>query len=168
MIPVSSQTASSDEVKAAFLFNFTKFVGWPAAATSGPGPLTVGVLGSDAVAGVLKDIVRGKSVDGRQFVTRRVTAKDDLSTLNVLFIGASEESRLGEVFKQLGSAGVLTVSDVRGFCARGGMIEFLLADDRVRFDINLGSAEQSGLTLNSKLLALAKSIVSTKEPGVAP
>jgi hypothetical protein len=168
VVPVSSQTASSDEVKAAFLYNFTKFVGWSAAAAAGREPMTVGVIGNDAVADALKDIVRGKLVDGRQLAARRVTAKDDLSTLHVLFIGTSEESRIGEVFKQLGTAGVLTVSDVPGFCARGGMIEFLLADDRVRFDINLVSAEQSGLTLNSKLLALAKSIVSTKEPGVAP
>lgn len=159
--PASAQTAASAEVKAAYLFNFSKFVAWPRDATS-EGKFVLGVMGDGPVADALRDMVRGKSIAGRALVVKRVTLKDDLTQLQILFVNASEAARLGELIKRLGGASVLTVSDLDRFCEVGGMIQFRLDDDRVRFDINLDQAEARGLQVNSKLLALAKSVHSTK------
>ena len=159
----SAQTATSADVKAAYIFNFTKFVEWPRdAASEAKFPILLGVMGDGPVADALREIVRGKSILGRTLVVKRVTLKDDLTRLQILFVHASEAARLGEVIKALGSASVLTVSDLDRFSELGGMIQFRLEDDRVRFDINLDQAEAKGLQINSKLLALAKFVHSTK------
>lgn len=162
-IAASAQTASSADVKAAFLLNFSKFVEWPPEAASGP--FVIGVLGDDAVADALRDLVGGKSVGGRPLVARRVVPKDNLAELHMLFIGTSEAARLADVLRRTGSGSVLTVSDLDRFCQQGGIIEFRSERDRVRFEINLDQAERARLVINSKLLALAKTVHHTKVPG---
>jgi hypothetical protein len=165
---LDAQPASGADIKSAFLLNFAKFVEWP----SGGGPpgrsFTIGVLGDDAMADALRELGRGKSAAGRPLDTRRVTIKDPLADLHMLFVGASEERRLAEVLERANGGSVLTVSDLNRFCERGGTIQFRSEHDRVRFDINLDRAEQSGLVINSKLLALARSVFhSPKPPGVS-
>jgi hypothetical protein len=158
-----AQRADADAVKAAFLYNFSKFVEWPGAV----GPrFTIGVVGSDRVADALTAIVRGKSADGQPLAVIRVTPQDDFTTLQMLFIGASEAGRMAAIVKKAGR-GVLTVSDADRFCPAGGMIEFRNDDDRVRFDIELHHAEAAGLAISSKLLALARTVYpsrSRKDP----
>lgn len=155
----SAQTASGADLKAAFLLNFSKFVEWPAG-TAGE-PLMIGVLGDDAVADALRDLAGGKSVGGRPLVARRVVLKDTLAELQMLFIGASENARMAEALQRTSSGHVLTVSDQDRFCEHGGIIEFRSERDRVRFDIDLDRAERAGLVINSKLLALAKTVHQT-------
>ncbi|HEY7496877.1 MAG TPA: YfiR family protein [Vicinamibacterales bacterium] len=150
-----SQTATIDEVKAAFLFNFAKFVEWP---DGDAGPLQIGVLGNDNVSDSLREIVRGKSVNGRSLASRRVTANDDLASLDLFFVGASEKSRIPDLLKRLDGTSVLTVSDVDKFCHQGGVIALTQEGNHVRFDINLDAAERSKLKVSSKLLALARTV----------
>lgn len=160
----SAQTATSAEVKAAYIFNFSKFVEWTRdAANEAKSPFVLGVMGDGPVADALRDMVRGKSIAGRALVVRRVTLKDDLAQLQILFVNASEVPRLRELIERLAGASVLTVSDLDRFCALGGMIQFRLDDDRVRFDINLDHAESAGLAIDSKLLALAKTVYKTRD-----
>ncbi|MDP3720721.1 MAG: YfiR family protein [Acidobacteriota bacterium] len=161
----AEQGATGADVKAAFLLNFVKFVEWPAAPS---GEFVIGVLGDDAVADALRDLAKGKAVGGRPLVARRVLLKDHLAGLQVLFIGASESARLGDVLQRTSGGHVLTVSDLDRFSLQGGVIEFRSERDRVRFDIALGQAERSGLIINSKLLALAKTVHhATKSPGAS-
>lgn len=162
--PADAQPASGADIKAAFLLNFAKFVEWPDGGGPAGRPFTIGVLGDEAMADALRDLARGKAVGGRPLYTLRVTVKDPLSDLHMLFIGASEERRLAEVLERVTGASVLSVSDLNRFCELGGVIAFRSERDRVRFDINLDQAERSGLVINSKLLALARSVFHSPKP----
>jgi hypothetical protein len=159
---LESQTTSTDEVKAAFLFNFAKFVEWPSGASTDSGPLVLGVMGSDRIADALSQTVKDKTAGGRTLTARRVSDSDDLARLHVLFVGVSEKSRLADVMKRVDDSSVLTVSDVDGFCQLGGMIRLMLEKNRVRFEINLEAAEHSGLKVSSKLLTLARTVYPAK------
>lgn len=165
---VNAQPASGADIRAAFLLNFAKFVEWPAGGGPAGRPFTIGVLGDDAMADALRDLSRGKSAAGRTLNTRKVTIKDPLADLHILFVGASEERRLAEVLRFAHAGNVLTVSDLNRFCELGGTIQFRSEHDRVRFDVNLDQAERSGLVINSKLLALARSVIRSPRPSGAP
>jgi hypothetical protein len=161
-VPAGAQSASGSDVKSAFLSNFAKFVEWPAGKLAEGQPLVIGVVGDDFVAMALKDLVQAKSTLGHAYMVKRLAAKDDLAGLHMLFIGAAAGARVGELLERIGPDGVLTVSDVNRFCALGGMIQFRTESDRVRFDINLQRATEAGLSINSKLLALAGIVNPTK------
>lgn len=161
-IALRGQTATTDEVKAAFLFNFAKFVEWPA---MNDGALQIGVLGNDGLGDSLREIVRGKTVNGRPLATRRVNPNDDLSRLHVLFVGASEKARVADVLKRVEGSSVLTVSDVDKFCHQGGVIALTQEGNHVRFDINLDAADRSKLKVSSKLLTLARTVHPVRAAG---
>jgi hypothetical protein len=162
--PAAGQAATGADIKAAFLYNFAKFVEWPVA-TAGvdPGAFVIGVLGHDAIADSLTEFVKGKAHQGRRLVVRRLSARDDLTKVHILFIGASESASVPELLRRLGPAGVLTVSDADRFCALGGVIQFRTQADRVRFDVNVKTAESAGLVINSKLLALAGTVHRSRQ-----
>jgi hypothetical protein len=160
---LSSQTANTDDVKAAFLFNFAKFVEWPSEATSGGAPLNLGVLGNDAVNDALRTMTRDKTVAGRAVTVRRATASEDLAAFNMLFVGQSEKARVGDVLKRLDGTTVLTVSDADRFCEQGGIIGLVVEDNHVRFDVSLDAAERSRLKVSSKLLNLARRVLGSKQ-----
>jgi hypothetical protein len=160
----AAQQASSATVKAAFLYNFAKFVEWPPdPAGAEPQQFVIGVLGNDDVAQSLTDIVKGKSLHGRPVSAKRLGFKDDLTKLHVLYIGSSESGRIPELMKRLGkTASVLTIADADRFRLSGGIIQFRTEADRVRFDIDMANAEAAGLVINSKLLALAGTVHPSK------
>ena len=165
--PIAAQSATGAAVEAAFLLNFAKFVAWPGGGGPPDRPFSIGVLGDDMLAFAVRDLSRGKSAAGRRVDARRVTHQDSLADLHVLFIGASEERRLDQVLKRAQAGSVLTVSDITRFSEAGGIIQFRPEGGRVRFDINLDQAERSGLTIDTRLLALARTVRrSPKPPGV--
>lgn len=154
-----------DQVKAAFLFNFTKFVEWPADAFEGPGdPVTVCVAGEDAVGESLDAQVQGESVNSRRLVVHRTRSLAELRGCHLVFVPASERRRQREILTSLQGTGILTVGDAAGFLTDGGIIRFVLDQNRVRFEINRAAAEASGLKLSSKLLRLARTVYET-QPG---
>jgi hypothetical protein len=148
------------QVKAAFLYKFGAFVAWPNPAPSGP--FAICVLGRDVFGQILDATVKGGTIDGKALVARRVVSISEASQCRILFVSSSEESRLKPILAELNKFPVLTVSDIPHFSDRGGMIEFVLENGRVRFDVNLASAEKSGLTLSSELLKVA-SVVKRSE-----
>jgi hypothetical protein len=150
---------SEYQVKAAFLFNFTKFVEWPEGSFEDPqAPIVVGIIGDDPFGDDLERIIAGQKVQGRGLVIRRERWGDDLRRCQVLFVSASEHEHSSRILGSVQSAGVLTVSDMEGFAEAGGVIEFVTQENRVRFIVNLDSATQSKLHLSAKLLALARVI----------
>ncbi len=159
------QVASADEVKAAFLFNFAKFVEWPVDAAPSGTPLVMGVLGNDGVEESLRAVTRGKSIDRHQLSVKRLTNNDEVTRVHLLFLGLSDRARLADVLKRVDGVSVLTVSDVDRFCQSGGVIALAMEDSRVRFDVNLDAAERGRLKLSSKLLSLARTVHSTRTPG---
>ena len=143
-------------LKAAFLFNFVKFVEWPASAFTGERtPMTICVFGNDPFGGALDEVVQGERVGERGLAVQHPDGLDDLEACHVLFVSSSEKGRLGEVLAEVQGAPVLTVGDTDGFLRAGGVINFVLEGSKVRFLINQEAAERSGLRISSKLMRLA-------------
>ncbi len=141
------------DVKAAFLYNFVKFVEWPPAAfRDDRSPIEICVHGTDPFGQSLDDVVKGETVGARGLSIRRPASFEGC---HVLFVCASERERMSEVLAAVGGRPVLTVADSDGFLRAGGMINFVLDEGRVRFRINQAAAERVRLTISSKLLRLA-------------
>lgn len=144
------------DVKAAFLYNFVKFVEWPASAFHDDrSPIEICVYGTDPFGASLEDVVKGESVAGRALSIRRPSGFSGFDGCHVLFVAASERGKVSEVLAAAGSRAMLTVGDSDGFLRAGGMINFVLDEGRVRFLINPAAAERARLTISSKLLRLA-------------
>ena len=153
----AQQTKPSEyQVKAAYVYNFGKFVKWPAdAAANRGGAFTICVLGDDPFGTVLQSTLAGESIGGKLVAVKRVPLAQDAASCHILFLSTAQEAKLKEVLAALGQASVLTVSDIPEFSQRGGMIQFVLQGDRVRFEINRANAESDGLFLTSDLLKVA-------------
>jgi hypothetical protein len=145
------------QVKAAYLFNFAKFVEWPASAFSSAGaPLVIGIIGKGSF-GEAFDALAGKSTKGRKVQVKHFSRIEELAGCQVLFIANSEKQRLKEILGAL-PAGVLTVSDIKRFCNAGGMIGLVNRGDKVQFEVNLINAERAGLKVSSQMLKLAVTV----------
>jgi uncharacterized protein DUF4154 len=144
------------EVKAAFLFNFTKFVEWPDTSFSDPhAPILLGIIGDDPFGESLTTIVAGQKVEGRTIIIQKHRYGDDLRHCQILFVSASERAHVAQILASVQLAGVMTVSDIDGFAEAGGLMQFVIEENRVRFLVNLDVAKQSKLRVSAKLLALA-------------
>jgi hypothetical protein len=153
------------QVKAAFLFNFAKFVEWPADAFAKPqDPVAICILGTDPFGESLDQLVRGETVNGRPLVVRRPRQFLEVRECQILFLAAEERAHQSKILSVVEGASILTVGEGDGFLADGGVIRFVLEENRVRFEVNLAAAEASRLKLSSKLLRLARS-VQPPQPG---
>jgi hypothetical protein len=152
-IEAQDRSYSADEVKAAFLYHFGTYVDWPE--PHGEGPITIAVLGAGNIAQQLAAYLPGRTIGGRPVAVRALARIEDLGDASELFIGASENVRLGEVIAKVGQRPVLIVTDAPNGLASGAMVNFQLVDRRVRFEISLKKAQSAGLTLSSRLLAAA-------------
>ncbi len=150
----AASTSVEYRIKAAMLYNFTRFIQWPAGGQNAAGQMAVCVLGQDPFGEAL-DAVAGKQTQGKVLVVRRVGGPDDLAGCQVVFVSASESARAGSILRRLADLPLLTVSDMQGFTQMGGMIGFTLLQNKVRFGINLEAARRAGLSISSKLLRLA-------------
>ena len=149
---------SENQVKAAYLFNFAKFVEWPASAFPGSGsPLVIGFIGKGPY-GEAHEVLAGRMAKGRKVQVRQFTRIEEVGGCHILFIAASERGRLKEILRALPATGVLTVSDMSHFCNAGGMIALVNRGERVQFEVHIGKAERAGLKLSSQMLKLALSV----------
>lgn len=156
-VRADSTTPTEYEVKAAFIYNFAKYIRWPEASTSETSkPFVIGVIGRDPFGQALDDAVRGRSLEGRAVVARRFGRVEEVADCDILFIGLSERNNLQRIFEALRHAPVLTIGDMDRFAEHGGMINLTTEEKRVRFEINVEAAERAGLRLGSQLLRLAR------------
>ena len=158
--------ASEYDVKATYLFNFGRFVQWPAnapAAQSDSFPICV--IGKDPFGPALDKILSGETIDGKAVVAKRVVKAQDAANCRVLYISSSEGNGLKELLAALDKSAVLTVSDMPQFSQRGGMIQFVMEGNKIRFEVNLTSAQDAGLTLSSDLLKVATAVRKISQPG---
>jgi hypothetical protein len=155
-----SPTAGEYQVKAAFLFNFAKFVEWPSSSLPDlSAPLRICILGRDPFGDELRNITKEKTVSGRKLQIDQLVDLQHARTCQIVFIASSEKAQLKGILEALQGANVLTVADTKGFAEQGGMINFVLENDRVQFEVNRKAAEQAGLKISSKLLSVAKLVV---------
>ena len=164
-LPVWNASAAEDDatleqrVKAAFLYQFTGYVEWPPATFAQAGtPVTIAVMGADLLAAELDQVVTGRMVGGRPVTVRRVKAGDSLAGVHILFVGVFENARLNQLAQATRSRPILMVTESEGALAQGSMINFILVDRRVRFEVALDPVEKSGLKLSSRLLAVAQQV----------
>jgi len=145
------------QVKAAFLFNFAKFVEWPAQAFKSPGePIAICVLGPNPFGSSLDKVVAGKAVGNRQFVVREVRNAQQAGECHIVFVSLDGWPRSRAVLGEIKRCCVLTVGETGDFIAGGGMINLRLEEARVRVEINPDAAERARLRISSKLLSLAE------------
>lgn len=143
------------QIKAAFIFNFAKFVEWPTAAFSkASSPLVVGVLGDNPFHDALEKTIKNKTVDEHPVIIMQFRAATEATNCHILFISSSEKARLPQILKQIKGRSVLTVSEMPGFTEAGGMINFVLEGTKIRFQINNDAANGVGLKISAKLLGL--------------
>jgi hypothetical protein len=158
-ISASAETApvGEYELKAAFLYNFTKFVDWPERAWPNPRePLQLCVLGKDPFGEVLDRTVEGTEVREHPLVVRRIESTRQAHGCHVVFVGADPESHLSRVLRDLADEGALTVGEADRFTAEGGMIAFRREGNRIRLEINVDAVQRAGLRMSSELLKLAR------------
>lgn len=159
----SAQRPSPDQVEAAYLYNFGKFVRWPDSESRSP--LTLCVAGRAALEDTLSQLAAGDNIGGRPLKVRVVERPDQGRDCSVLFVSAGERARLDAWLAATGNKAVLTVGDGQDFLARGGVIQFEMDGDHVRFAVNLNAARRNGLQLSSELLKVAVNVVG--RPGGA-
>lgn len=144
------------EVKAAFIYNFAKFIEWPdGKSREARGAINVCVVGKDPFGPALAAI-EGKTVRDRKIRITRDPSLQNATRCDILFVGSSEEERLTRILEALGNSGILTIGDTEGFAQKGVMINFYVENRTVRFEINPKAAVRTGLRISSNLLRIAK------------
>jgi hypothetical protein len=158
-IPTHAAMREEYEVKAAFIYNFSKFIEWPTDVLPKAGePFLIGVLGDNPFHGHLQMLER-ESVQGAPIIIREYRRAKEAKVCHILFISRSEEKRVDAILKELAGTQVLTVSDMDGFIKLGGMISFRMKDQKVQFMINRNAMLGAGLKPSSELLKLAKELI---------
>jgi len=151
-----SATAGEYQIKAAFLFNFAKFVDWPPRKFTEPNsPLIIGIVGSDPFGGLLEEQVQDQRINDRTVVVKHVEDIEELRKCHIIFICRSESDRLGSILNEVRGDNVLTVGETDKFISKGGIINFVMVGDRVRFEINNSAARHAGLKISSQLSSVA-------------
>ena len=147
---------SEYQIKAAFLFNFAKFVEWPPSSFAGEtAPLVIGILGDNPFGDARERTIHSKSINNHSLAIKQLHSLGETTNCQVLFISVSEQNRLAEIISGLNGTSVLTVSETGGFSEAGGMINFVLENKKIRFQINNEAAKAARLKISSKLLSLA-------------
>jgi hypothetical protein len=154
---VRPQVPNEYQVKAAFVFNFAKFVEWPPDAfTDGGAPLVLGIIGDDPFGSAIEQTINGRTVNGRRLIIKRFRQSDNLRACHILLISSSERKQLTKIIDSINEASILTIGETPQFTQQGGVIKFVIQEDKLRFEINAAAAGRARLKISSKLLALSK------------
>jgi hypothetical protein len=169
---LDSSDSSEYLIKAGFIYNFAKLVEWPTISFAQPdSPIVIGILGEDPFGATLDKIVADKKINGRGLAVKRVKWSRDLKDLkdcNILFVSASEKEHIESVIDAMKGLPILTIGDAPGFAKRGGVMNFVLEDNKVRFEVNVEAAKHADLTISSRLLTLAKIVQQVAADGRKP
>jgi len=153
-----TQKPTEYEVQAAYLSNFGRFVEYPARTSAASDVFNVCVLGPDPFGSLLDAALRNEAINGVPMAAKRIGTPEEGAACRIVFLTVSKESQLTAILSTLGATGALTVSGMPNFARRGGMVQFILDGNRVRFEINLAAAQRARLTLSSQLLKLAVAV----------
>jgi hypothetical protein len=152
-----SSVSSEYLIKAGFIYNFANLVQWPVNAFAQPdSPIVIGILGEDPFGTVLDRVLAGKRVNSRVFLVKRLKSVVDLKECHILFVSSLEIAHLAEAIHLAKGMPILTIGEIPGFAKRGGIINLVLEDNKVHFEVNVEAAKEADLTISSRLLALAR------------
>ncbi len=164
-LPARGQVAQEYDLKAAFLCKFALFVEWPTNAfPDTKTPITIGVLGSDPFGKCLDEAVRNEIVQKRRLDVESYSGVEGITKLadetnkicHILFVSQSESGKLGRIFAGLKGRHILTVGESDRFCQNGGIIQFVIVENKVRFMINPDAAKAAKIQISATLLDLAE------------
>jgi hypothetical protein len=157
----SEETAAEQQVKVAYLYKFGSYIEWPAEAFgSAEAAIVIGVLGADDLADDLARTVARRTVSGRPVAVKKLRRGGPYTGLHIVFVSRSESARLAEVVAAVRGQPVLVVSESDEGLEKGSMINFVLVEDKLRFDVSVGLAERGNIRISSRLLAVARKVVS--------
>ena len=164
---IRAQEAPTEyQVKAAYLYNFLKFVEWPGDSLANTeGQWIIGIVGDNPFGDQLTQVVAGKTVQGHELQVRRFQSGEDIRGCHLLFISPSEKKNLPSMLAGLRGSSILTVADMDHFIESGGMIQFVMEEKRVRFVIDVGASSRARLKVSSKLLSLARTVTGAERVG---
>jgi len=155
-----SQAISEDQVKAAYLYNFAKFVEWPQETfPDATAPIHLCVLNDATIGSELNQIVKDKHILGRSIVVVPIQTGEQGRSCQILFINSAQNWQIEHILKGLQGASVLTVGEATGFVEQGGIVNFVIQDDQVHFQVNHKAATQSRLRMSARLLSVAKRVI---------
>ncbi len=144
------------KVKAAYLYNFVKYVDWPPVSFAETNtPIIIGLYGEDKFGDALQKAVEGKTISERRIIIQPIGKDDDAGKCHILFISVSDKKRLGEFLNKIKALPVLTVGETDQFLEQGGVIKFVKKEGKIRLEVNLDAARQAKLQINSRLLSVA-------------
>jgi len=163
-VAAEAEPTLEHRVKAAFLYRFADYTQWPAGAFAQPGaPFAIGVAGAEPLTEELARIVMGRTAHKRPVVVRRVRPGDAAEGIHILFVGREHRDRFREWMARMRERPVLVVTEWDGALAQGSMVNFVILEERVRFEIAIDAARAAGLALDSRLLTVAYQ-VQTRNP----
>lgn len=146
---------SENQIKAVFIYNFVKFVEWPSHVFQSPdSPIVICTLGQDGLTDAI-DTLSGRTAQGRKLVLKPIGRPAQADHCHVVYVARSEKGQFAAVLRPTREA-VLTVGDMRGFAANGGIINFAMAENRITFEVNVDAVARAGLRLSSQLVKLAR------------
>jgi hypothetical protein len=155
--------ANEATVKAAFLYKFAGYVDWPAASFPAPdAPFVFGVIGNDEVAAELAKATAARQIGGHPVVVKRVREGEPLRGMHVVFVGRGVADRLSTLIRAAQLPALLVVTETERGLEAGSAINFVVADDRVGFEVSLDAAERNGLKISSRMLAVARRVLPSK------
>lgn len=163
--PAQPPPPSRYDVESVYIFDFAKFVRWPAEAAQGP--VTICVAGPSVYTDTLTKIVSGEQIDHRPLAVRPIGYPADATDCRILFIADNAKSEIDSLLAATTGKPILTVSDTAGFIHRGGMVEFVTVDNRVRFSVDLAPVARGRIALSSQLLKVALNVTGKSPAGVA-
>jgi hypothetical protein len=160
MVPFARADVPKEyQIKAAFVYNFAKFVEWPPNRFASPtAPIVICVFGKNPFGSELDNIVKGRKINGRNILVRQLNSIEEARDAHIVFFSGAEDHRVAKLLEALRGRGILTIGESSAFGSNSGMIQFLLDADKVRFEINTDAAEADGLKINAQLLKLATEV----------
>lgn len=157
VLPVSGQQ-NVRAVRSAFVYNLTKYVAWPESKRT----LLIGFIGDPSMGIIMKQVLKGKSSNGRTLEVLLNPGDSELPACDVIYITSAETAKLSSILPRIGRMPILTVGEDSHFTMDGGMIGLIRSGDQIQIEVNLSALEHGGLRMSSRLLELA-TIVSSKE-----
>lgn len=152
-------SARETQIKAAFIYNFTKFIEWPPATFAADAtPIVLGTFGDSPLHRELETLVAGRKVNGRAIVVRRVATVQEVKATQIVFVMSAEDARFAAILPSIQDSAVLTVGESDSFLAHGGGIRLLVNEEKLRFEINIAAAERAQLKISAQLQKLATTI----------
>jgi YfiR/HmsC-like len=170
MVNAQNTSGSSEYlIKAGFIYNFANLVQWPSSSfAQSDSPIVIVILGEDHFGPTIDHALDGKKVNARSFVIKRARSVSELQRVlgpqkecQILYVSSSEMPHLNEAIQMLKGVPVLTIGETPGFAKSGGIINLILEDNKVRFEVNVAAAKEADLNISSRLLALARIVQSS-------